>query len=172
MITIEQLKQIMPHARSRADEFLEPLNSAMDLYNINTPQRQAAFLAQIAHESAELRYVEEIASGTAYEGRTDLGNTDPGDGVKFKGRGLIQITGRANYASCGRALELDLLEDPGLLEQPENACLSAAWFWMTHGCNELADADNFRKITLRINGGLNGQENRLAYWKLAKEAIA
>ena len=166
------LRQVMPHARSKANLYADALNEAMDVFNINTPQRQAAFLAQIAHESAEFRYVEEIASGAAYEGRADLGNTEPGDGVRFKGRGLIQITGRANYTSCGAALGLDLLANPELLESPQNACRSAAWFWMTHGLNELADADNFRKITLRINGGLNGYEDRLAYWERAKEAIA
>lgn len=171
-VTIEQLRQIMPHARSRADEFTDPLNDAMDEFEINTPQRQAAFLAQVAHESGELRYAEEIASGKAYEGRADLGNTEPGDGVRFKGRGLIQITGRANYHSCGDALGLDLIAEPELLGSAANACRSAAWFWSAHGCNELADADNFRKITLRINGGLNGQEDRLAHWELAKEALA
>lgn len=172
MITNEQLHKILPHARSRVELFCDALNDAMNTYNINTPQRQAAFLAQIAHESGELRYVEEIASGKAYEGRADLGNTQPGDGVRFKGRGLIQITGRANYARCGAALGLELLEHPELLSDPGNASRSAAWFWMTHGLNELADADNFRKITLRINGGLTGQEDRLAYWELAKEALA
>ncbi|MCR4304979.1 MAG: hypothetical protein NUV63_12290 [Gallionella sp.] len=172
MITIEQLRQMMPHARSKAALYADALNDAMDVFNINTPQRQAAFLAQIAHESAEFRYVEEIASGEVYEGRSDLGNVMPGDGKRFKGRGLIQITGRANYASCGAALGIDLLANPELLESPQNACRSAAWFWMTHGCNELADADNFRKITLRINGGLNGYDDRLAYWEAAKEAIA
>ena len=172
MITVEQLKACMPHARSRADEFLEPLNDAMDIFSINTPQRQAAFLAQVAHESGELRYVEEIASGAAYEGRSDLGNVVEGDGVKFKGRGLIQITGRANYAACGTAFGLDLLAHPEYLTSPEYAAKSAGWFWQTHGCNELADADNFRRITIRINGGLTGQEDRLAFYELAKEALA
>ena len=172
MITEDQLHTIMPHARSKVDTYLAPLNDAMDEFEINTPQRQAAFLAQVAHESGEFRYVEELASGEAYEGRSDLGNVVEGDGVRFKGRGLIQITGRANYASCGSALGIDLLAEPELLETPVNACRSAAWFWSTHGLNELADADNFRKITLRINGGLNGQEDRLAYWELAKGAIA
>ena len=172
MITAEQLHQILPHAKSRVDMFLQPLNDAMDEFGIDTPQRQAAFLAQIAHESGELRYVRELASGKAYEGRSGLGNVVAGDGVRFKGRGLIQITGRANYASCGSALELDLLATPELLETPENACRSAAWYWKAHGLNELADAGNFHKITLRINGGLNGYEDRLKYWELAKEAVA
>jgi putative chitinase len=162
----------MPHARSRANEFVDPLNDAMDEFEIDSPQRQAAFLAQIAHESGELRYVEEIASGRDYECRVDLGNTEPGDGVRFKGRGLIQITGRDNYANCGRALGLDLLADPELLETPVNATRSAAWLWSKHGCNELADAGHFRQVTLRINGGINGYEDRLSYWESAKKAIA
>ncbi len=172
MITIAILKQIMPHARAKADLYADALNDAMDEFSIDNPKRQAAFIAQIAHESAEFRYVEEIASGQAYEGSKDLGNTETGDGVRFKGRGLIQVTGRANYEKCGAALGVDFVANPELLESPSNACRSAAWFWATHGCNELADADNFRKITLRINGGLNGYEDRLAYWELAKEAIA
>ncbi len=177
MITIEQLRQIMPHARSKVPLYADALNDAMDSWNINTPQRQAAFLAQVAHESAEFRYVEEIASGAAYDtGRLAkrLGNTpeDDDDGERYKGRGLIQITGTDNYRACGEAMGVDFLAHPELLETPEYATRSAAWFWMTHGCNELADAGNFRKITLRINGGLNGYDDRLAYWAKAKEAIA
>ena len=172
MITIEQFNAVMPHARSKVPLYADALNDAMDEFEVNTPQRQAAFLAQVAHESGELRYVEEIASGAAYEGRADLGNTEPGDGVRYKGRGLIQITGRSNYERCGSALGVDFIAHPELLESPANACRSAAWFWSTHGCNELADADNFRKITLKINGGLTHYEDRLAYWETAKEVIA
>lgn len=175
LVTIEMLEQIMPHAKSKVPLYADALNSAMDEFEINTPQRQAAFLAQVAHESGELRYVEEIASGQAYEGRADLGNSEPGDGVRFKGRGLIQITGRANYQSCGDALGLDLAHAPELLESPANACRSAAWFWKTRGLNELADAANFRRITIKINGAIakhTHYEDRLAYWELAKEALA
>lgn len=161
----------MPYAGKRAETFLEPMNAAMDEFEINTPARQAAFLAQIAHESGSLRYVKEIASGDAYEGRGDLGNTQEGDGVRFKGRGLIQITGRANYAQCGAALGLDLLAEPELLETPENACRSAAWFWHSRGLNELADAGEFRLITKRINGGYNGLSDRQAYYIKAKEVL-
>ena len=170
-MTLDQLKEIMPYAGKRADTFLEPLNAAMDEFEINTPSRQAAFLAQIAHESGSLRYVKEIASGAAYEGRKDLGNTEEGDGMRFKGRGLIQITGRANYAQCGAALGLDLLAEPDLLEQTENACRSAAWFWQTRGLNELADDGEFKLITKRINGGYNGLEDRRAYYTRAKETL-
>lgn len=177
MVTIEALRQIMPHAKSKVFAFAEPLNDAMDEFQINTPQRQAAFLAQVAHECGEFRYLEEIASGAAYDVgalAVRLGNTpeDDGDGERYKGRGLIQITGRYNYVRCGAALGLDLLADPELLESPANASRSAAWFWSDCGLNELADAGNFRKITLKINGGLNGYADRLKYWERAKEAIA
>jgi putative chitinase len=174
MITLTDLQMIMPHAGRRAQIYLQPLNMAMDACEIDTPARQAAFLAQIAHESGSLRYVEEIASGEAYEGRASLGNTQAGDGVKFKGRGLIQITGRANYAACSVALFEDgrLLEQPELLEEPELAALSAGWFWKTHGLNELADEEQFRTITKRINGGFNGLDDRIAFWSRAREVLA
>src|SRR3990167_10770471 len=135
MITREQLLKIMPFAKARVDLFLDALRRAMEEFKINTPARQAAFLAQIAHESAELRYVRELASGEAYDtGRLAerLGNTpeDDDDGERYKGRGLIQITGTRNYRACGEALGLDLLAKPELLEQPGLAARSAAWFWV------------------------------------------
>jgi putative chitinase len=177
MITLEQLKKIIPYAGHRAGVFLGPLNDAMAEYGIDTPVRQAAFLAQVAHESGSLRYVEEIASGRAYEGRADLGNVQPGDGVKFKGRGLIQITGRANYRACSVALFRDtrLLDKPELLEDVLAACRSAAWFWTSRRLNLLADQGNavaFRKITRTINGGFNGLADRIAYYERAKEVLA
>jgi len=172
MITIDQLDAIMPFNRGRAERYLEPLNAAMDEFEINTPKRQSAFLAQLAHESGEFLYVREIASGEAYEGRADLGNTEPGDGVRFKGRGLIQITGRANYAACAAALGADLITHPELLEAPDFACRSAAWFWKSRGLNELADESHFREITRRINGGYTHYERRLAYFNRAEQALA
>jgi putative chitinase len=175
VLTPDQLKKIIPYAGQKAGVFLGPLNDAMAEFGIDTPAREAAFLAQIAHESGSLRYVKELASGAGYEGRADLGNTEPGDGVRYKGRGLIQITGRANYASCSAAL-FDgpdvLLEHPEMLETVSGACRSAAWFWKTHGLNELADAGNFERITRRINGGLNGQPDRLAFFATAKEVLS
>ena len=171
MLDEATLLKIMPHAKSRVQEFLEPLNAAMREFHINTPVRQAAFLAQIAHESGELRYVEEIASGIAYEYRKDLGNTQPGDGMKFKGRGLIQITGRNNYHECGKALGVDLITNPELLETNDLACRSAAWFWASRGLNGLSDRGDFERITKRINGGLNGYQERLAYHARAKTAL-
>lgn len=171
-MTLEELKQIMPHAGSRAETYHPFLLQAMDEFQINTPQRQAAFLAQIAHESGSLRYVKELASGEAYEGRKDLGNLYPGDGVRYKGRGLIQITGRANYAECGLALAADLTHRPELLETPELACKSAAWFWWKRGLNELADKDDFKLITRKINGGYNGYQDRLAYYERAQQVLS
>ena len=135
----------------------------------------AAFIAQIGHESGQLVYVREIWGPTPaqakYEGRKDLSNSVPGDGFKYRGRGLIQITGRANYAACGEALGLDLINQPELLEQPKNACLSAAWFWATNGLNTLADQDQFNTITRRINGGLNGLQDRLEIWARARAVL-
>lgn len=123
MIILDQLRHIMPNAGIRASAFLLPLNDAMIAYAIDTPAREAAFLAQVAHESGELRYVREIASCRAYEGRKDLGNTHPGDGMKYKGRGLLQITGRANYWACSLALFGDerLLAHPEMLESAKYA---------------------------------------------------
>jgi putative chitinase len=171
-MTASDLLAIMPFAKARIGTFLDPLNAAMGEFDINTPARQAAFLAQVGHESGQLRYVRELASGQAYEGRKDLGNTEPGDGVRFKGRGLIQVTGRANYLTCGQALHLDLIERPELLEEPLHACRSAAWFWKSRGLNELADVGDFMRITRRINGGTNGMADRQALYIVAKEILA
>jgi putative chitinase len=171
MISEQQLLQIIPNAGKRAGVFLVPLLDAMAEFEIDTPARATAFLAQIAHESGSLRYVREIASGAAYEGRSDLGNFEPGDGPYFRGRGLIQITGRANYTKCAEALDLPLLEEPELLEEPVNACRSAAWFWASHGLNELADKGDFIRITRRINGGINGLEDRQAFYERAKRVL-
>lgn len=172
MITRDALLKIMPFAAKRVDKFITLLNDAMVEFEINTPLRQAAFLAQIGHESGQLRYVCELASGKEYEGRSDLGNTQVGDGVRFKGRGLIQITGRSNYIACGKALALDLMLHPELLEEPESACRSAGWFWKTRGLNELAEAGEFEKITRRINGGTNGMADRLALFQIAQKVLS
>ena len=171
MITLAQLQTIMPSAKDKAGLYLAPLNAAMAEFNISTPARQASFIAQIAHESGQFRYVQEIASGAAYEGRADLGNTQAGDGVRFKGRGLIQITGRTNYQKCGDALGYDLLANPQFLESPILACRSAAWFWNSHGLNTLADAGDQTAICRRINGGINGLADRLAFFKVAQKTI-
>ena len=164
--------QIMPLAGRRATLFLAPLNAAMAEFSIDTPLRRASFLAQVGHESGQLRYVRELASGAAYEGRADLGNVVAGDGVRFKGRGLLQVTGRANYAACGVALGLDLLAAPQLLEQAAAACRSAGWFWQSRGLNRLADAGDQERLTRRINGGVNGLAERLALYQVARKVLA
>lgn len=165
------LRLIMPYAKKKIPTFLPLIDACFREFDISTPLRQAAFLAQIAHESGQLTYLEELASGAAYEGRKDLGNTHPGDGIKFKGRGLIQLTGRANYEACSKALGEDFIDDPELLALPVNAVRSAGWFWKTHGLNELADIPDFLKLTKRVNGGVNGYAQRLAYYVLAKQIL-
>jgi putative chitinase len=160
-------------------KWLGVLQSTCDQYVINTPERIAAFLAQIGHESMHLIYTRELwgptAAQRAYEPPSakskELGNTQPGDGKRFCGRGLIQITGRGMYMRAGAALKLDLLAHPELLEAPSNAAQSAGWFWSIHGLNALADAGEFETITRKINGGLNGEADRLALYDSAKKAL-
>ena len=175
-ITPQQLLQILPNAGPVAGVFVPVLNAAMVHYQIIGPKRVAAFIAQIGHESGQLKYVKEIWGPTAaqarYEGRKDLGNTVAGDGSKYRGRGLIQITGRANYMTCGEGLGLDLIKQPELLEKPQHACMSAAWFWATKGLSTLADAGQFDKITRRINGGQNGAADRQALYARALKVLA
>ena len=175
-ITEQQLLQILPNAGRQAGVFVPVLNAAMGRYGIVGTPRAAAFIAQVGHESGQLRYVREIWGPTAqqlgYEGRADLGNTVKGDGSKYRGRGLIQITGRANYAACGEALGLDLINYPQLLELPQHAAMSAAWFWSTRGLNTLADQGEFVKITRRINGGVNGLADRQALYDKALKVLA
>ncbi|GFM48948.1 glycoside hydrolase family 19 protein [Pseudomonas cichorii] len=179
-ITQQQLLQILPSAGSRAGVFVPALNAAMGKYQVITPLRIAAFIAQIGHESGQLRYVRELGND-AYLSKYDtgrlaanLGNTPEadGDGQLYRGRGLIQITGRANYAACGEALGLDLINHPELLEQPEHAAMSAAWFWDRARLNGLADKEDFLLITKRINGGTNGLEERQAFYKRALKVLS
>ena len=174
-ITAQQLLQILPNAGPLAGVFVPALNTAMNHYQIIGTKRIAAFIAQIGHESGQLKYVKEIWGPTKaqarYEGRADLGNTQPGDGSKYRGRGFIQITGRANYEACGEALGLDLVNHPELLEKPQHACMSAAWFWASRGLNTLADAGQFDTITRRINGGQNGAADRQMLYARALKVL-
>lgn len=172
-VDIWQLSQICRVAKQRSlKPCIAPLNDAMDEFEINTKARQAAFIAQVAHETGEFRYVREIASGEAYEGREDLGNTEPGDGPRYRGRGWLQCTGRDCYRACGIALGLDLLSEPGLLETYQYAARSAGWVWRDFKrLNPLADVGDFRKITKRINGGYTHYAERVSYWERAKGAI-
>jgi putative chitinase len=171
-VSLKELRSIMPHlSAARGKEVLPQLNKAMAEAGINTPKRQAAFLAQLAHESAEFRFFEEIASGAAYEGRKDLGNTEPGDGKRFKGRGPIQLTGRSNYRDAGQALGLDLEGNPKRAADVDVGFRTAGWFWNSRKLNTYADQGNFREVTRRINGGFNGLAAREAYYARAKQVL-
>jgi putative chitinase len=147
-------------SRSLATSYLAPMEAAQREFAITTEARSRMWLAQVGHESVSLRYFEEIASGAAYEGRADLGNTQPGDGVRFKGRGPIQLTGRANYTSAGAALKLPLVDNPPMAADPRHAFRVSAWWWATHGLNPIADTGDVIAATRRINGGLNGLADR------------
>lgn len=166
------LSTTMPHCpASKRAEYLPFLNAAMLEFDITNQLRAAAFLAQLAHESAELKYMEEIASGSAYEGRKDLGNTQPGDGKRYKGRGPIQLTGRANYKKFGELLGLDLINDPKIAATKEVGFRVAGLYWQSRKLNALADKRDFAKITRAINGGLNGESDRLMYYARALKAL-
>ena len=210
-VTREQLSAMLSNtvARQNVDAWVQPLNSAMEEWDIHTPARQAAFLAQILHESGELQHLVENLKYSAdrlrqvwpsrftsneqaavygynpekiankvYASRMGNGDEHSGDGWKFRGRGLIQLTGRQNYTKCAAALALDLLGNPDLLAQPLGAARSAAWFWSSMKLNELADnkpgvdaGEEFIKITRLINGGTIGLLSRQTYWKTCKEAL-
>ena len=207
-LTEQQLLQIMPNARPVAGVFVLALIRAMERFRIDSPVRQAAFLAQIGHESSQLRRMVEnlnySAEGLAstwpprfrgaggkpnalaerlarrpqaianhvYAGRNGNGDEASGDGWRYRGRGAIQITGRANYRECGEDIGQSLEDYPELLEQPEWAALSAAWYWSHNGLNELADSGRFEQITRRINGGTHGQAQRVALWRSAQGVLA
>lgn len=164
---------------ARAERWYAPLTAAMRQYDIDTPVRMAAFLAQTGHESMGFTCTRELWGPTAAQKQYEppaakakaLGNTEAGDGFRFRGRGLIQITGRSNYRRCGDALGLDLLSAPETLEQDRWAAVSAAWWWSRHGCNALADQGDFLALTRRINGGSNGLEDRLRRWDTARAIL-
>ena len=173
-ITNLQLKQIYPRStEANRLKYLPWINEYSGLYAVNTYERICAFLAQLGHESGQLRYVEELASGKAYEGRRDLGNVYPGDGMKYKGRGLIQITGRANYKKLTDEFGVDFINNPELLTQPQWAVLSAFWYWKDRRLNDYCrlNIDEFKKLTKAINGGYNGLADRIDIWNRAKEVL-
>lgn len=176
-MTPETLAAAMSIPLARAQKWAPALTKAMTGGQINTRLRIAAFLAQIGHESGSLVYSKELGGASyfaKYDGRKDLGNTQPGDGAKFAGRGLIQVTGRANYLAASKALFGDdrLLKNPELLEQPEWAAESAVWFWSSRNLNALADADRFTDLTKRINGGTNGLEDRKTRYRQALKVLS
>lgn len=174
-MTPSTLAQAMGIPMLRAQTWAQPITDALDWWRISAV---AMWLAQVGHESGSLVFVREIWRPTPtqarYQGRADLGNVQAGDGFKFRGRGLIQITGRANYKECGEALGLDLLSKPELLEVPANAAASACWYWSTRHLDNLAEPNDdaaFLAVTRRINGGVNGLAARCERWQLAKRFV-
>jgi predicted chitinase len=177
ILTIESIRKAMPNVSlTRLTTLLPDLIAALDEAQINTPRRISAFIAQLGHESGDFRYFEEIASGDAYEGRDDLGNTQPGDGRRYKGRGPIQLTGRANYRAFTKAIGskygVDFEANPELVAQPKWGFKAAAWYWNSRKLNQYADRGDFDAITYRINGGYNGKADRDARYAVATSALS
>ncbi len=172
-VSAAQLRQMVPSlSGERADKIAPYLNDAMREAGINTTRQKSAFIAQLAHESGGFKHFEELASGRAYEGRRDLGNTQPGDGERYKGRGPIQLTGRSNYREAGRALGIDLENRPELASSLDVGFKTAAWFWNSRGLNERAEAGDFQGVTKRINGGYNGYSDRVSYYERALRVMS
>jgi putative chitinase len=190
LINVEYLVEAGLCKSSEAEKWVEPINAAMERFEINTPERVAGFLAQCAHESAHFarttenlnysadglrrvfpkyfrdvdandyhRQPEKIAN-RVYSSRMGNGDEDSGDGWRYRGRGLIQLTGRSNYSALAADIDVDVVEDPDLVAEPELAALSAAWFWWKNGLNKFADAQDIVGMTKRINGGTIGLEER------------
>jgi len=202
LISAPQLAAALGIAMERAQLWVDALNDAMERFQINTPERAAAFIAQIGYESELLTRLSENLNYSAeglletfsthftaeeaqqyqhkpiaianrvYANRHGNGDEASGDGWRYRGGGLPQLTFKDNYRACGEAIGIDLIAKPDALNLPQNAALAGAWFWQTHGCNALADAGEFYQITKAINGGLNGLDGRLALWDSAKAALA
>lgn len=188
-LSYDLIKKIVPSIKvAYLKPFVDTFNANSEKYGITSQRRFAAFISQVAHESDGFKTTKEYASGAAYEGRKDLGNIYKGDGVRFKGRGFIETTGRTNYGDTSNHLFGDknkLLKNPELLEDPINATLSAMYFWKKHGLNEIADKpDNwtiktkkkgtlnkFQYVTYIVNGGQNGLTQRAGYWEKAKTLL-
>lgn len=167
--TEDFLKKLCPTSKKEiVTGIVKFLNQYLAKYEVHTPIRFAHFIAQAAHESAHFQTLEEYASGKDYEGRKDLGNVNPGDGVRYKGRGIFQLTGRANYRTFGGIL---LENNPHLAQSPKFSVLIALEYWKKHGLNALADKDDLLAITRKINGGTNGRKDREKYLKLAKKLL-
>ncbi|MFV8051686.1 glycoside hydrolase family 19 protein [Mycobacterium sp. 48b] len=172
-VTVEELREIVPElSQAKAEEMVGPLNEAMREGGMNTPQRQAAFLSQIAVESDRFNTYEEYADGSDYEGREDLGNTQPGDGTKYKGRGVIQITGRYNYTQMSEDLGVDFVNHPELAATPDYAFKSAVWYWNNHDGNAVADGGNITDITRMVNGGTNNLAERTDYYNRGLQVLS
>lgn len=200
-MTAEKLLACLGCTPANAEKWAQSITSSMDCWEINTTQRQAMFVAQLGHESNLLASLEENLNygpiglvetfgkyftsdeaqtyarnpqriaNRAYGDRMGNGDENSGDGWRYRGRGLLQLTGRDSYDRAGRALRLDLIEHPELLLAPLPASMSAGWEWQKKGCNAIADLNDFQKVTKIINGGYNGLENRLELWARCKGAL-
>lgn len=179
-VDAQTMREIAPHfsgANGERQNMIvtavgEVLAATLDSYAINTRLRIANFLGQTCHESAGFRTTEEFASGENYEGRADLGNNRPGDGVRYKGRGLLQLTGRANYKTFGGLLGIELEDNPELAAEPVLSLKIACEFWKKKNLNQYCDSDDIVELTRRINGGKNGLDDRRALTAKAKTAVA
>ena len=180
-ITQKQLLDAVPGLyKARLDEFVASFNMFHAYFGLNTRDRIIHYLAQVFHESGSLRYVEELASGAQYEGRKDLGNTQKGDGKRFKGRGFIQLTGRKNYQDFyndGWCSD-NIIAYPDLVTRYPLDQMVSMWFWDRNNLNDLADLDNgangeeiVKRITKKVNGGYNGLSERAKFYNLFKKTI-
>lgn len=174
-MNLDQIRSVCRYNAGRAQVFCDALNNAMQEFGITTARRQAAFVAQVAEETGEFRYMREIASGVEYEPDTALGralgNTQVGDGPRFKGGGALMLSGRSNYEACGKALGIDLIANPSLVEVPAYAMRSAGWFWHIRKLNDFADVDHFGAITHAINGSYITIDKRIPYWLEARKQL-
>lgn len=172
MITKKILRQISPNANDQIIADLEKyFDEYLQKYNLTTWLRVCHFLAQAAHESAGFKTLEEYASGSGYEGRKDLGNIKAGDGVRYKGRGIFQLTGRKNYQTYGDKIGYNLVDNPKLAADPKISILTALEYWNANSLSIPADRDDIMTITKRINGGYNGLDSRKTFLERAKKAI-
>lgn len=173
-ITREEILRICSGVyRKNLDSFVRDFNRWAAEFGVTTPLRAAHFIGQVLHESGCLRYTEEIASGQAYEWRQDLGNVQKGDGKRFKGRGYLQITGRANYQAYAKSkwCNGDLMSHPEWLANSPGNVKASLWFWWKNNLNALADRDDSKAVTRKINGGLNGYEQRVDWTNKAKRSF-
>ncbi len=178
-MTSDDFRAAAQLSEALVERWYAPIRAAFEEFEIATPARMSAFIAQAGHETLGFTLTRELwgptAAQLAYEPPSpksaELGNVRPGDGRRFRGRGLLQITGRANYAACGRALGLDLETRPEALEDALAAARASAWWWHRHGCSALADRGDFIALTKRINGGVNGLGDRQRRWEIAKAAF-
>ena len=199
----EQLAKILKMKPAKAGEWIDAINATFEKFDISTPERQACFLGQCAHESGGFTALSEnlnysaaslcrvwpkrfptVTDGQNYErnpqkiankvyaNRMGNGDEESGEGFAYRGRGLIQLTGKSNYEACGEAIGVDLVSNPDLVATPEYAALSAGWFWDKNHLNKFADANDMEGLTKKINGGTHGIEDRVARTQLALDILS